>query len=95
MGGVFGGDINCRRTVAGADNADGNGIQFGETENQRKPNGQENAKLPGSPEEKYFGILKKGAKIGHCTDSDKDQKRKQFISDAHVVNRSQKPLVSH
>ena len=72
MGSVLGSHVYRRRSVAGADNADGHGIQFGKAEKQRKSDGQKYTKLSGRAEEKYLGVLKEGAKIRHGTDANKN-----------------------
>ena len=81
--------------VAGADDADGHGVELAEPQGQGQQNGQEDAELAGRPQHDDPGVGEQRPEVGHGADADEDQHREDLGADAEVVEEPQRPALGH
>ena len=76
--------VNGRRPVGAADDADGSGFFNGESEHHRKAESDEYADLRRRSQKKRIGIGKQRTEVRHGADAEKDQRREDLVGDAEV-----------
>jgi len=89
------GNKDHRRTVAGPDHPDGDGLFFIEPRPEGQAHGQKNTQLSGRTEKQDLGIGQQRGEIRHRPDPDENQQREKFTDDSRLIQGSQDPVVLH
>ena len=76
--------IDGRRSIGAADDADGGGFLDGEAEDHGKTEGYEDADLRRRSQEERVRIGNQRTEVRHRADAEEDQRRKDFVGDAEV-----------
>ena len=84
MGREFGGDVDRRRAVGAADNADSAGFRLGKAEEDRAGEGDKDTDLRGSAEDQALGVGDQRTEVGHAADAEEDQRRIDAELDALI-----------
>ena len=84
MGRELGGDVDRRRTVSAADDADSAGFRLGKAEEDRAREGDENTDLRRRAEDQALGVGDQRTEVGHAADAEEDQRRIDAQLDALI-----------